>query len=687
MRLAGARPGPGEHRLELVVTLAGALFLAVYSACLLFEPAQFLAYNLGYQVPAMVGACLAIIPVRRSRGRERAGWVLLAVMLVTWNLADWVYAGHTVFLDRPPAFPGLPDIFYFAGYFAFFPAAALLLFPGRRVVRGAWLLDALIVMAAASAISWVYLIEPAAAANDGLIDKMAALAYPALDLGILAIVVTALYQGGGANRWRAGILGIATLLMVGADSAYTYSWAVVEMDADGGFLDLLWLASYWTFAVAMVMPGLRPGVEAPFREAWGAVSFLLPYAAALPLIVVALVRAAAGDQSFVLTLGAIGVMGLVALRQLVVLGENRALLARLRRDKEDRDALLRAQSDLGEALFIIDGARITFANDAAAQLLGLSRDELLAAGSLPGVLPASEWGRLAGRFSELVQRGSGSLALALVRLDGRRIELEIATARMDSGAPARFTVVAREITARREAERALHQARRLESLGLLAGGIAHDFNNILTAILVTTSILKRSNGHCEEDVAALALIEDAAMRGAGITGRLLAFSRGGLAEFGPVDLAAVVSSTLRLAAPGLTPSVTVKEDLTAASVYVNGDRGQLEQALLNIIINGRDAMPGGGVLTVGLALEGPSARIRVRDTGIGMSAETRAHIFEPFFTTKGPSGGTGLGLSTAYGIVQGHRGQLSVESEPGAGSTFTITLPAAESPLPVAPEP
>lgn len=679
VRVARSRPLVGEHRREFVVGVVAVAFLAAYAACMLSEPASYVAYNFGYQVPAMVGIALAIIPVRHSRGRERAGWLLLAVMLAMWNIADWVFAGYTVFLDRDAPFPGLPDVFYLAGYVAFFPAVACLLLPPRRLARGAWMLDALIVMAAAGVISWVYLIEPAAAANSSLRDKLVALSYPVFDLGILAIVVAAVYQEGGAHRERATVIGIAATLLVFADGAYTYSWAVAELDNGAGLLDLLWLSGYWSFALAMVTPGRPSAAQGRGVEFRGAVSFLLPYAVAFPLVVIAMVKAAGGDQSFVLTSGAIGVMALVALRQLAAFASNRALLGRLRQDKEDRDALLRAQSDLGEALLIVDGWRIVFANDAATQLLGMPVEEMLSLPSWAKVLSGGDEDDSVPAFQQLVRPSVGALEASFVRPDGKRVEVEIAAARMDGNAPDRFTVVARDITARRETERALHQARRLESLGLLAGGVAHDFNNILTAILITTGILKKSNVHSEEDAAALSLVEDAARRGAGITSRLLSFSRGGLTEFGRVDLNGVVTDTLRLARPGLTPAVTVQEELPGVHLYVNGDREQLEQALLNIVINARDAMPGGGVIAIRLALEGKTAVVRVSDTGMGMSVETRSHIFEPFFTTKGPGGGTGLGLSTAYGIVQGHRGKLLVESEPGVGTTFTMRLPTADA--------
>jgi signal transduction histidine kinase/ActR/RegA family two-component response regulator len=232
-------------------------------------------------------------------------------------------------------------------------------------------------------------------------------------------------------------------------------------------------------------------------------------------------------------------------------------------------------------------------------------------------------------------------------------------------------------TQNRRTSDALMHAQKMESLGVLAGGVSHDFNNLLTAILGFAGMLKRSPNIDTDDRINIELIEQAARRGADITGRLLSFSRGGLARFTAVDLADVVTETLELVAPTVPSTLGLEIDMTSGPVTVEGDKGQLVQALLNIVLNARDALAGTG--TIGLSLEAANgvAVISVSDDGPGMDEQTRLRIFEPFFTTKPAGSGTGLGMAITYGIVQGHRGTVSIESTPGKGSTFRIVLPIA----------
>jgi DNA-binding NarL/FixJ family response regulator/signal transduction histidine kinase len=264
------------------------------------------------------------------------------------------------------------------------------------------------------------------------------------------------------------------------------------------------------------------------------------------------------------------------------------------------------------------------------------------------------------------ERLPAEIPVALIALAHRSAKGEIES----------YSFVARNISERRRAEEALRQTQKLESLGTLAGGIAHDFNNLLMAIMGFAGLLKRSASLSEADRARVLLIEEAARSGGDFTGRLLAFARGGLARIGPVDLRTVLSDTLRLAEPTLQRRFAVTTDLPSQPVIVESDFAQLEQALLNIILNARDAMPDGGKIAVRLWTEGDDALISIKDSGIGMDDATRLRIFEPFFTTKPTGAGTGLGLAMTYGIIQGHKGHLSVQSAPGAGSTFTISLPA-----------
>ncbi len=225
------------------------------------------------------------------------------------------------------------------------------------------------------------------------------------------------------------------------------------------------------------------------------------------------------------------------------------------------------------------------------------------------------------------------------------------------------------------AEGALRQSQKLESLGQLAGGIAHDFNNVLASVLGVASMLRRSAGLGETDRESLEIIETAAQRGAEISGRLLAFARGGERPFAPLDLRAVLREVKALASPSMGEGVTVRLEDGLEPVMVRGDAGQLSQAVLNLVLNARDAMPSGGSVTLAAGVEQGMGVLRVADTGMGMDGATAARVFEPFFTTKPAGSGTGLGAAIVWRIVEAHGGTIEVETSPGAGTMFTVRIP------------
>jgi signal transduction histidine kinase/ActR/RegA family two-component response regulator len=246
-----------------------------------------------------------------------------------------------------------------------------------------------------------------------------------------------------------------------------------------------------------------------------------------------------------------------------------------------------------------------------------------------------------------------------------------------------------------EREEQLRQSQKMEAVGTLAGGIAHDFNNLMTVVSGRAQILMshaRGDDRMRRD---LELIHQTAARAARLVKQLLIFSRRQVLEPRVLDLNSVVA--------GIKPMLErlIREDIDLVAVLGPGlwrvkvDPGQIEQVIVNLAVNARDAMPGGGRLTMETANVEPDEETRrlagvepgeyvmfaVSDTGYGMDAETRARIFEPFFTTKGPGEGTGLGLSTVYGIVKQSGGGIAVESEPGRGTTFRIYLPRVDAPL------
>jgi PAS domain S-box-containing protein len=253
-----------------------------------------------------------------------------------------------------------------------------------------------------------------------------------------------------------------------------------------------------------------------------------------------------------------------------------------------------------------------------------------------------------------------------------------------------FLMIYEDFTERRRLEEQLRQSEKLEAIGTLAGGIAHDFNNLLMGIQGYTSILQLSLDSYHPDYEKLDKIQALTQSGSDLTRQLLGFARGGKYEVKPADLNDILIATSTMF--GRTrKEITIHRDLQEPLWTVEVDRSQIEQVLLNLYVNAGQAMPGGGQLylgtknvvanesSVGFAPVEPGnyVCITVKDTGVGMDEKTRQRIFEPFFTTREMRRGTGLGLASAYGIIQGHGGWIDVDSEKGSGTTFSIHLPAS----------
>lgn len=260
------------------------------------------------------------------------------------------------------------------------------------------------------------------------------------------------------------------------------------------------------------------------------------------------------------------------------------------------------------------------------------------------------------------------------------------------GVVRRVAGVAEDITERRDLEAQLRQMQKMESVGQLAGGVAHDFNNWLTVISANCELTLMNPSLDGEVTESINEIRHAGERAASLTRQLLTFSRQQVAEARVVDLNAIVTDTEKMLRRLMGEDVAVDASLTAVS-RVHADPGHLSQVLMNLAVNARDAMPGGGRLTIdtsdvvvrptGADDDAPFVLLRVSDTGSGMSPEVRTRIFEPFFTTKGVGQGTGLGLAVVHGIVSQVGGWIDVESEEGVGTTFLIHLPAVSRTTPV----
>ena len=287
------------------------------------------------------------------------------------------------------------------------------------------------------------------------------------------------------------------------------------------------------------------------------------------------------------------------------------------------------------------------------------------------------------------------IAFRLLHVDGgwRSVEAVAAPPRNWSGAE-RIVVTARDIGARERLERELSQAQQMAVLGRFAGGVAHDFDNLLTAIQGYTSLLLRDLRPDDPQREGLEEIRQSSERAAGLTRQILAFGRRHAAESGPVDLNRLIGNLVRLLPPLIGDDHALVTVLAPSIGMVRADPGQLEQVIMNLVVNARDAMPDGGRLTIATANEhisdfdvraspelppGRYVMLTVRDTGTGIDAATLPSIFEPFFTTKERGRGLGLGLATVYGIVKQCEGHIDVESAPGRGTSVRVYLPMARA--------
>jgi two-component system, cell cycle sensor histidine kinase and response regulator CckA len=271
----------------------------------------------------------------------------------------------------------------------------------------------------------------------------------------------------------------------------------------------------------------------------------------------------------------------------------------------------------------------------------------------------------------------------VVRCSGHRVDTK-------DGGPGYFEVFAEDVTEKRTLERQLRMAQKMEAIGRLSGGIAHDFNNLLGVIIGYSGVLKKSLDKSQPTYEYATEIEKAGKRAASLTRQLLAFSRQQVLSPSVLSLNSLVSDMEKMLPRLLGEDIEVSMSLEPELGNVKADQSQIEQVIMNLAVNARDAMPSGGKLqikTANVELDqaytrdhpgskaGSYVMLAITDTGTGMNPETIAHIFEPFFTTKGVGEGTGLGLATVYGVVKQSNGYIWVDSAPGKGSTFQIYLP------------
>jgi PAS domain S-box-containing protein len=389
-------------------------------------------------------------------------------------------------------------------------------------------------------------------------------------------------------------------------------------------------------------------------------------------------------------------IAIVVSRQMVAAEE-----AALRAEHQRHEELRALVDDAPDVIARFDRElRHTYVNEAALKVTGLSRQTLIG-------MTHRDLAAATGLGPEFALRWEEALTSAFAGIED--VSLEFSYPDCDGATPCDFLCrlapqrsvrghidsvisIGRDITALRQSEHALReredqlrQAQKLEAVGLLAGGIAHEFNNILTAVIGNLELAVDELGPNDSARADIDEARLAAQRATGLTRQLLAVGRKQLLEQRLVDVNALVGELESMLLRLVGERVRLTTHTESGGAWVRADPGQLQQVLLNLVINARDAMPDGGELSIDVtrangSLSPAEVQIRVRDTGIGMSHETRRRMFEPFFTTKSAANGSGLGLAVVHGIVAQSGGTIVVDTVPESGTAITVHLPAAESP-------
>lgn len=376
----------------------------------------------------------------------------------------------------------------------------------------------------------------------------------------------------------------------------------------------------------------------------------------------------------------------------------------IRRDKENAEKKLRAQEaqvrlvaeHTLDLIYLLDQkGQFTYANPSFQRSLGLDPEELVGKKAFSLLHPDDKTIARAAFQEALETRSNRTVQFRYKDKDGawRLFESVVNWAVDEKGVPSKAVVVARNIEERKRLEDQVRQAQKMEAVGRLAGGVAHDFNNLLTAINGYSDLLLRSLDRMDPRRADVEEIKETAGRAATLTQQLLAFSRRQITQPTVLDMNQVVGNLEKMLRRLIGEDIHLVTVRCADLYRVRVDMGQLEQVLLNLSVNSRDAMPKGGTLTIEIGNKdvdasapdevpsGNYALLTVTDSGTGIDSATMGHLYEPFYTTKEKGRGTGLGLSTVYGIVQQAGGHIRVTTDVGKGTQFRIYFPKVEEGL------
>ena len=619
-----------------------------------------------YEAVGLTSGVLILAGTAYQRPRAWPAWVALGVSQLLMGVGDVVYEEVT------NAYPGPADVVYLSGDVLLVAALVLLAACSARGSGAAAHMDALIVAFAIGIAVWP-VVFAGSFDNRTFWAAVVGIAYPVADLLLLGVLVRFLFFDDRRTPtfW---LLVLAVVPLFIADSAYAIP-ALEGTYSDGtSWLDAGWLASYVFFAAAALHPTMGRLVERrdTSRDLLSLRRGLVLGGALLTAPIATIAAELAGrDVAVAPVLLAVAVLLILVIVRFVAIVRE---LDRSRLRAEDSERKFRMVFERAPIGISVgrDGI-MSETNPAFQRMLGYTGEELARMHYTEVTQHDDQSLNVQNELDE-GKRDQFAIDKRYVRKDGVVVETHVHVA-LDLEDGLGISLV-EDITDRHALEDQLRQSQKMEAIGKLAGGVAHDFNNLMTAVIGYSDLLllKLDDDDHRKKVDA---IRDSAVRASDLTRQLLAFGRRQLLQAEEVDVRGVVERMDTLLRRLIGEDIRLETVFGAEEVIVRADRTQLEQVVMNLAVNARDAMPGGGTLTIAALSDGESAILSVIDDGEGMDEETVARMYEPFFTTKAVGEGSGLGLSTVHGIVGQSGGTIEVESAPGAGTIFTIRLPLA----------